>query len=113
MIAPEGLTTADVVASNVRAEAARLGFSQVALGRALGISQGSITKKWRGVRAWQLDELDDVARVLGVSVVDLVRPQGGLTKGGAPADDLDEGTTGRPRGTRTPNPRIKSPLLYH
>ena len=36
------ITTRDVVAANVRAEAARAGFNQVRLGQRLGISQGAI-----------------------------------------------------------------------
>ena len=70
------LTTRDIVAANVRAEAARLGYNQVRLGQLLGISQGAITKRWRGVRTWKLEELDSLATVLGVSVADLVTPTG-------------------------------------
>lgn len=70
------ITTRDVVAANVRAEASRLGYNQVRLGRTLGISQGAITKRWRGARPWQLEELDSLATVLGVSVADLVTPTG-------------------------------------
>ena len=74
------ITTRDVVAANVRAEAARLGFNQVRLGRTLGISQGAITKRWRGERPWQLEELDSLASALGVSVADLVTPTGRETR---------------------------------
>ena len=88
--------TANIVAGNIRAEASRLGLSQVELGRQLGMSQTSITTRWKGRRPWQLHELDAVAAVLGVTVADLVTEP-----------------DSRPRGTRTPNLRIKSPLLYH
>lgn len=74
------VTTRDVVAANVRAEAARLGYNQVRLGQRLGISQGAITKRWRGVRPWQLEELDGLATALGVSVADLVTPTGRETR---------------------------------
>lgn len=74
------ITTRDVVAANVRAEAARLGYNQVRLGQTLGISQGAITKRWRGVRPWQLEELDGLATALGVSVADLVTPTGRETR---------------------------------
>ena len=74
------ITTRDVVAANVRAEAARAGFNQVRLGKRLGISQGAITKRWRGERPWQLEELDNLATALGVSVVDLVTPTGRETR---------------------------------
>lgn len=80
-----------IVASNVRAYAARLGYSQVALGRAIGMAQGAIHARWRGSRPWQLAELGEVARVLGVEVVDLVTdftesrtPTGGSHRGGLP-----------------------------
>ena len=78
-MAPTSMNTASVVASNIRAEAARRGFSQRALGRALGITQGQITRRWKGVINWQLDELDDVAALLGLTVTDLITPpRGGL-----------------------------------
>lgn len=67
-----GYSTAEIVASNIRAEAARLGFSQSAFGRALGMSQTTINARWLGLRPWQLEELDTVASLLGVSVVDLI-----------------------------------------
>ena len=66
--------TASVVASNVRAEAARQGYSQMQLARTLGFTQGMVTTRWKGQVAWQLAELDLVADVLGVSVRDLVTP---------------------------------------
>ena len=65
-------TTADVVAGNIRAEAARLGMSQVALGRTLGMTQNQITTRWKGQRPWQLEELDSVADALDLTVQDLV-----------------------------------------
>lgn len=71
--------TAKVVASNIRAEAARRGFSQRALGRALGITQSQVNRRWRGLIPWQLDELDSVAALLGLTVNDLITPpRGGL-----------------------------------
>ena len=71
-IASAKRSTGDIVAGNIRAEAARLGYSQSALGRALGMSQNQITTRWRGIHRWQLDELDSVAAVLGTSVAKLV-----------------------------------------
>lgn len=65
-------STADIVAGNIRAEAARLGIKQIELGRALGMSQSAITTRWKGLTRWQLEELDDVAEVLGITVQDLV-----------------------------------------
>lgn len=66
-------------------------MTQVALARALGMSQSAVTTRWRGVARWQLDELDAVADILGVSVQDLVTdftesrtPTGGSHRGGLP-----------------------------
>ena len=71
-IAYEQRTLTDVVAENIRAEAARAGFTQVALGRALGMSQNQITTRWKGARPWQLDELEGVADLFNLTVQDLV-----------------------------------------
>ena len=62
------------VAANVRAEAARLGYTQVRLGRELGLSQGQITTRWKNIQPWQLDELGALAALLRVNVADLVTP---------------------------------------
>ena len=95
MIAPvsEALTLSEIVASNIRAEAARRMLNQIQLGELIGMSQGAINKRWTGKRPWHLDDIEAVADVLGVSVADLVTPHG----------DGD----GRPTGTRTRNPRIR------
>ena len=66
-IEPNVITTADVVASNIRAEASRQGYSQLELGRALGMGQGAITTRWKGQRPWQLAELDAVAAAAQLS----------------------------------------------
>ena len=68
----EAPNVADIVAGNVRAQAARLGLTQIALGAALGLTQGQVTRRWKGQSAWQLNELGKVAAVLDVTVVDLV-----------------------------------------
>ena len=62
----------DVVASNIRAEAARRGLYQGDIAHALGLQQATISKRWRGGRAWPLEDLPTVADVLGVSVAYLV-----------------------------------------
>ena len=68
-------TLSAVVAANVRAEAARRGYSQIALGRALGMSRSAAHERWTGSTPWKLDELDGVAGVLGLTVAELVTPQ--------------------------------------
>ena len=61
-----------IVAENIRIESARRGYSQSALARAIEMSQPAINQRWRGMTRWQLDELDSLARLFGVSVVYLV-----------------------------------------
>ena len=62
-----------VVAENVRVACARLGWNQSDLARALGVSTSTVNTKWRGARAWQLEDLQQMTKVLNVSVQDLVR----------------------------------------
>ncbi len=69
----EGHKRSDVVAGNVRAEAARKGFSQTGLARALGQRQSTINPRWRGLFPWSVDELDAIAAILGISFEDLTK----------------------------------------
>ena len=62
----------DIVASNIRAESARRGVVQSDIASALGVQQGTIPRRWRGGRAWPLEDLPTVAELLGVSVAYLV-----------------------------------------
>ena len=62
----------DIVASNIRAESARRGVVQSDIARALGVQQGTISRRWRGGQAWPLEDLPTVADILGVSVAYLV-----------------------------------------
>lgn len=62
----------DIVASNIRAESARRGLYQSDIANALGVQQGTISRRWKGGRAWPLEDLPTVADVLGVSVAYLV-----------------------------------------
>ena len=93
------LSSAAIVAANIRAESARQGLKQADLAKALGVTHGTVNMRWNDLRDWALDDLDPIAELLGIEPWELLRPV------------LDE--SGRPRGTRTPNLRIKSPLLYH
>ena len=51
-------TLSDVVCENIRIEAARRGYSQSALARAISMSQPALNQRWRGAARWQLDDLD-------------------------------------------------------
>lgn len=75
-------------------------MSQRDLARALGVTQGTISRRWNGLRPWQLADLPEVAEVLGVSVqylvtdpADMQNPARWITPNGAAA---------RPRGLEPP-----------
>ena len=61
-----------VVAANIRAESARLGITQQEIANALGITQGGVSKKWRGRVAWSLADLETMTRVLDCSLATLM-----------------------------------------
>ena len=60
------------VAANVRAELARRRLTGSDLAKAIGLTQGSLSRRTTGVQPFSIDELHDVADFLGVSVVDLL-----------------------------------------
>ena len=67
----------EIVAENVRAESARRGYSQSSLARALGMQQTQISRRWRGAMSWSLDEIEQVASILGIEATCLIaRPEG-------------------------------------
>ena len=108
-------STSEVVAANVRAEAARRRMSQMDLVRLTGMSQPTITKRWRGEIDWKLDELDMLARIFRITPADLVTPQDGgarslrAVRGGNSGYLVAEAPESRPTGIRTQNQRIKGP----
>ena len=108
-------STSEVVAANVRAEAARRCMSQMDLVRLTGMSQPTITKRWRGEIDWKLDELDMLARIFRITPADLVTPQDGgarslrAVRGGNSGYLVAEAPESRPTGIRTQNQRIKGP----
>jgi transcriptional regulator with XRE-family HTH domain len=61
---PDRLT--ETVAAEVRAHMARVRLNQTQLADALGLTQSSVSKRLRGVVAFNTDELAKVAGVLGV-----------------------------------------------
>ena len=67
--------TNQAVAAEVRAAIARAGLRQADLADAIGISRGSLSSRLSGERAFRIDELVAIARVLGVQPSVLL-PQG-------------------------------------
>ena len=55
------------VAANVRAECARQGYSASQLGRAIFMNRASVSARWRGEVQWQLEDIERVSRLLGVT----------------------------------------------
>ena len=84
----------DIVASNIRAESARRGVVQSDIASALGVQQGTISRRWRGGRAWPLEDLPTVADILGVSVAYLVTENSGTQVSIAPPTGLEPATSG-------------------
>ena len=86
----------EVVAENIRVESARRGYSQSDLARAISMSQPAINQRWRGMTRWQLDELDALARLFGVSVAYLVSDNAPtpVPSPSAPPTGLEPATSG-------------------
>lgn len=61
---PDRLT--ETVAAEVRAYMARARINQTELASALGLTQSSVSKRLRGVVAFNTDELQSIAALLGV-----------------------------------------------
>lgn len=70
-------TAAEITAANVRMAAARRGWKQSDLARAIGMSLPTVNIRWNGKRQWQLEDLDKVATVLGTTPWALVTPAPG------------------------------------
>ena len=83
-----------IVAENIRIESARRGYSQSSLARAIEMSQPAINQRWRGVTRWQLDELDSLARLFGVSVAYLVSDNAPVPTVVVPPTGLEPATSG-------------------
>ena len=84
----------EIVAENIRTESARRGVSQSAIAREVGMSQPAVNQRWRGVTRWQLDELDSLARLFGVSVAYLVSDNAPIPTIVAPPTGLEPATSG-------------------
>lgn len=62
------------VAGEVRAVAARKRVTQASIARELGMSQQALSRRWTGELAFDVEELAAVARILDVSLGDLLPP---------------------------------------
>ena len=60
------------VAANIRAELARQRRTQSELVMSLGLSPSAVSRRLSGQQPFEIDEVDAVARLLGVSVADLI-----------------------------------------
>ena len=58
------------------------------------MSQPAVNQRWRGVTRWQLDELDSLARLFGVSVAYLVSDNAPVPTVVAPPTGLEPATSG-------------------
>lgn len=65
-------TLADTVAAEVRAQLARGQYTGVALAQAIGKSEMYVSRRLRGKVPFDLADLDQIAKFLGVAVHDLM-----------------------------------------
>lgn len=70
---PEMGAFAKAVAQAVKRESAAAGVSGSELGRRLDRAQSYVSLRLNGRKAWTLDELDAIARILGTTVDALMR----------------------------------------
>ena len=91
---PRGISA--VVATELRALMARYGQTQADLATLLGISPGQMSKRMRGTIAFDVYELDMLARRFNVTVAELV---GGTVPHGSPNGDPSRASGWAPRGS--------------
>lgn len=60
-------TPNEVVSENVEALRRKLGLSQEAIGKAINRSQSAADRRLKAASKWSLDEIGQVAELLGVS----------------------------------------------
>ncbi|WP_020525895.1 helix-turn-helix domain-containing protein [Catelliglobosispora koreensis] len=73
---PREQTLREGVAEEIRALMGRRNVSRQTMARALGVSHTTVWRRLSGDTALDLDELERVARVLGVEVTDLFPREG-------------------------------------
>jgi transcriptional regulator with XRE-family HTH domain len=72
-------TLSDLVAEEIRAWLGRRRMSQAQLARTLGQSQMWVSDRLRGIQPIDLDDLERIAHVLDIPVLELFPPAGGTT----------------------------------
>ena len=65
-------TLSAAVAANIRAELARQRVSQFVVADRLGLSQAAVSRRLSGGTPFELDEVEAIASLLGVPLVDLI-----------------------------------------
>lgn len=66
---PRSESFADIVNDNIRVQATLRHITQADLARALGMAQTAVSARWRGVRQWQLEDIERVAALFGLPPV--------------------------------------------
>lgn len=89
-------------AEEIRALLARRRISAAELARRTGLKQSTLARRMTGETAFDLDDLELIASVLGVSVAQLLPTESEGSSGQTPYSDR---LTDRPRAGRPPNRR--------
>lgn len=108
------------VAEEVRVQLARRRMSAAHLGRELGVSQTWVWRRLKGETAFDLDDLERIAGILGVAPVDLLpadvkrggQPSAWRSPGGTQDPHAKVAHTDRPRDNR-PSGRPDRPVTTH
>jgi hypothetical protein len=105
---PESHTARATVAAEVRGQLAMRKIPTYKLAGLLGgtESRGYWQRRVSGELALNIDDLERLAQLMGLEIVDFTRSASVHPNG------PDDGSEGGPRQARTDDPRIKSPLLY-
>lgn len=61
-----GMSLEEVVAGNIRAEAARAGLSQADVARALHVPRSWVSTRYRGAARWSVADIERMASLLGM-----------------------------------------------
>lgn len=91
-------------AEEVRVLLARKRISAVQLAKLMGVSQPYLSRRLNGAVAFDLDDIEKIAEVLGVDPLGLL-PKGIGTGGNGPNDRSAPPTSRRTRDRRTDEPR--------